>query len=655
MSINEALAPLLLTVGAFLLASQWIPADSDLARRGWSLIGTLIIVRYMYWRITETVPTPTFTWVSAYQVSYLVIETVFWFLVLRIRLGESRRHSRTAEADRFERWWRADPNAPSRGPLVDVFIPTYNESKEVLERTLVGVTRLDYPRYRVWILDDGARPWLAEYCKEWGVRYLRRPDNRHYKAGNLNHALEHVCALSEAPDFIAVFDADFVVKPRFLQRTLALMHDRSVAVVQTPQHFFNPDPFQHAVKWRWAWPDEQRFFFDFKLPILDFSRAASCCGTSFLVRVESLRKIGGFPTESVSEDTLMSLKFRRLGLSTHYLHEPLSVGLNPDGLKEYLTQRARWALGMVQIAKSAWGPLGSKRNLMAYLNFAIESCSWAFFCGYGIVMAVISLIFWLTGVYALDADWTDIVYFTGPLWVEGFIRYWLTRGRNLPVASEAVELVTGFSVIPATYYALQSSGEKPFVVTAKGVKRDRIVIHWPILRWLILGAALQIAGVGLAFLNPSGEARTNPLFPVACYYSAQTLVLFIMAALPCIELPKYRKDERYEADEPALLERLGESLRVQIADISLGGAALQGTGALAVGEACTLALDGLGSLSARAVRRRKDGALAVSFAPTKVQRADLIARIYCTDRYIKSQADWRFSDCLRAVMFRIFG
>jgi cellulose synthase (UDP-forming) len=612
MSINEALIPLLLTVGSFLLASQWIPADSDLARRGWSFIGTLIIARYLFWRVTETVPAPSLTLVSAYQVSYLVIETVFWFLVLRIRLGESRRKSRTAEADRFDGWWRRGSEPRLVDPLVDVFIPTYNESKEVLERTLVGVTRLDYSRYRIWILDDGARPWLAAYCAERGVRYLRRSDNRHYKAGNLNNALEHVDALSEPPDFIAVLDADFVVKPQFLRRTLALMHDRSVAVVQTPQHFFNPDPFQHAVKWRWAWPDEQRFFFDFKLPILDFSRAASCCGTSFLVRVESLRKIGGFPTESVSEDTLMSIKFRRLGLSTVYLHEPLSVGLNPDGLKEYLTQRARWALGQVQIAKSAWGPLGSKRTPLAYLNFAIESCSWAFFCGYGMVMAVISAIFWLTGVYALDADWTDIVYFTGPLWVEGFIRYWLTRGRNLPVASDAVELVTGFSVIPATYYALLSSGEKPFVVTAKGVKRDRVVIHWPILRWLLFGAALQIVGVGLAFLNPTGEARTNPLFPVACYYSAQTLLLFVMASLPCIELPKYRKDERYETDEAAVLEHSGQPLPVRVADISLGGAALRNAGSLALGDGCKLVLDGFGALSARVVRRRRDGALAVS-------------------------------------------
>ena len=45
-------------------------------------------------------------------------------------------------------------------PLVDVFICTYNEEQAILERTIIGALSLDYPRYRVWVLDDGRRPWL---------------------------------------------------------------------------------------------------------------------------------------------------------------------------------------------------------------------------------------------------------------------------------------------------------------------------------------------------------------------------------------------------------------------------------------------------------------------------------------------------------------
>ena len=41
-------------------------------------------------------------------------------------------------------------------PLIDVFICTYNEEEAILERTVVGALAIDYPNYRLWMLDDGA-------------------------------------------------------------------------------------------------------------------------------------------------------------------------------------------------------------------------------------------------------------------------------------------------------------------------------------------------------------------------------------------------------------------------------------------------------------------------------------------------------------------
>src|SRR6185369_5677217 len=133
-----------------------------------------------------------------------------------------------------------DPQAP----LIDVFICTYNEERTILERTIIGATGMEYGNYRVWVLDDGRRPWLRRLASELNCHYLTRPDNHHAKAGNINHALRHVGALPERPDFVAILDADFVPRPDFLARTISLMDDASVGVVQTPQHFINSDPIQ---------------------------------------------------------------------------------------------------------------------------------------------------------------------------------------------------------------------------------------------------------------------------------------------------------------------------------------------------------------------------------------------------------------------------
>ena len=85
-------------------------------------------------------------------------------------------------------------------------------------------------------------------------------------------------------EFIAILDADFVAKSQFLTRTLALMREKDVAVVQTPQHFFNPDPIQTNLALARVWPDEQRFFFDVVMASKDAWGGAFCCGTSSVLR-----------------------------------------------------------------------------------------------------------------------------------------------------------------------------------------------------------------------------------------------------------------------------------------------------------------------------------------------------------------------------------
>ena len=131
-------------------------------------------------------------------------------------------------------------------PLVDVLICTYNEESVILERTIIGAMRMKYPNFRVWVLDDGRRDWLADLCAQKGCHYLTRPDNSHAKAGNINHALEHLAALPSPPDFIAVLDADFVPFSNFVSRALSLFKDSDRGDRADPTTFLQsrPDPEQ---------------------------------------------------------------------------------------------------------------------------------------------------------------------------------------------------------------------------------------------------------------------------------------------------------------------------------------------------------------------------------------------------------------------------
>src|SRR5579864_8019471 len=122
---------------------------------------------------------------------------------------------------------RAPPPRP--GIRVDVFVPTYGESVELVRKTLLAAMAMDYP-HTTWLLDDGRRPAMQVLASELGCRYLTRPDNLHAKAGDLNHALEH-----SQGELIAVFDADHAPRRDFLRKTLGYFEDTGVAFVQTPQ------------------------------------------------------------------------------------------------------------------------------------------------------------------------------------------------------------------------------------------------------------------------------------------------------------------------------------------------------------------------------------------------------------------------------------
>jgi len=335
MSYWEAFRSAFLILLIAMAILPWFNRNNTFVRTAAIALCLVLGWRYMLWRIFETIPAPDNPVDFLTGIVFVAVEAIAMLGTTASQIFLTRTRSRTAEADR---------NVPklltkSKLPRVDILICTYNEDRDILERTIVGTLAINYPNFRPWVCDDGRRAWLKALCETHNVGYLTRDDNAHAKAGNINAALQKLAALDSQPDFIAILDADFIPLPDFLTRTLALEDD--VGIVQTPQHFFNPDPIQSNLALTKVWPDEQRFFFDIVLASKDAWNAAFCCGTSSIIRFDALQSIGGFPTGSVTEDYLVSLRLREKGFRTVYLNEILSLGLAPEGLAEYTGQRSR--------------------------------------------------------------------------------------------------------------------------------------------------------------------------------------------------------------------------------------------------------------------------------------------------------------------------
>lgn len=642
-----ALAPGLVALGACLVILPMLRRDNTLARSLMTGISFLLLIRYFVWRVTQTLPPLGFTADSLVGYPFMLAEAASLLAVCLSLLFLSRTIDRSAEV-------KAGLNASAAPvPLVDVFICTYNEEKAILERTIIGATGLEYGNYRVWILDDGRRPWLKRLTEELGCHYLTRPDNRHAKAGNINNALRHMAGLQDKPEFVSILDADFVPMPRFLTRVTSLMGDTTIGVVQTPQHFINPDPIQSNLAATDVWPDEQRFFFDILMPAKDAWGVAFCCGTSSVIRFSRLMEIGGFPTDSVTEDYLVTLRLKERGYRTVYLNERLTLGLAPEGLKEYITQRGRWCLGLMQIARGRSGPFSRQSKLTFIDRFSLVDAfmSWAAVYGTKVLGLVVPWLYLLFGIKAVYADLFDLLKYFLPFYVwHAFTMAWISRGRSLAIMTDVSQYIAAPAVLRAVVVGLIKPKGHKFKVTAKGGDRSHKFIEWPLLR--LYGSALLITLLSIAYafiINPRGESIAYGGLALA--WSLYNAVVLALVCFICIEQPRRRKSERFERDEPILIHEGNDPRLVRMADISITGARFIDPAPPPVGTILKCNVYGQ-DVSATVMRRTSDG-FGVRFEEAVATRIRVVRAFYAGE-YVHSFRGVRAAPVGKALLMRLF-
>lgn len=632
----EALGPFLLPCLLVLCLAAllpWVPSDNPHARFIGSTLTIVLLLRYLYWRSTETLPAPSLEPLALLAWGFYLIELLGSLAGLILLHVLSRTLDRSAEAT--EHPVESHPGGP---PLIDVLIPTYNEQEEILYRTVVNALAQDYPRFRVWVLDDGRRPWLAQMCERLGAGYRTRGDNSHGKAGNMNATFQYLMTLPEPPDVIAVLDADFIATPPFLRRAAALLHDPKTALVQTPQHFFNPDPIQLNLGEPARVPDEQRFFFDVLLASKDAHGTAFSCGTSSLVRAGCLARIGGFPTESVTEDILLSVKLSGLGYRTAYLNEPLTAGLAPEGLQEYLTQRGRWCLGTMQLVRTPWGPLsrGPTPWLMR-LHTLDTVLFWTVTPVLRIFCILVPLLYWWTGLVLLRADISGLVAYLGPYWLCCVIFLgWTSRGTNVPILADAMSLLVTREALRASAVGLFGSRNQKFKVTAKGATRDRRMVQWSLAGPFLLLAGLTLGGIVLRLATGPIDNTPPGIEAMTLFWSLYNIVMLSVAALMCVEAPRYRKEERFIAMEPARVSIGGRGATVTIENLSLQGCRFSAWNVprLRLGDRLVIDIPEVGQVVAE-VRGMSVGTYQAMLHPDAAQRAALVRKLF-SGRYRQS-------------------
>ena len=226
--------------------------------------------------------------------------------------------------------WEGDP------PLVDVFLAVCREPVQVVRPTLHALSEIDYPHYRVTILDDGRAPEVEAMAREFGFAYSAR-ERRHFaKSGNLNHGL----AITSAP-FVLTLDADQVPHPEIISRLIGFFQVPTIGLVSSRQVFDLPegDP----------WGNADSVFYDAMQPGKNDANAAISCGSGVMYRRQALESVGGFPTWSLVEDLYVSLLMEQRGWRGVYYAFELTKGTAPTDVFAQHRQRWQWAVDSLRI------------------------------------------------------------------------------------------------------------------------------------------------------------------------------------------------------------------------------------------------------------------------------------------------------------------
>lgn len=583
------------------------------------------LILYVLWRWNDTLPPFAFSAQSLWPRLFIAFESlaILYTLMSIVILFHST--DRSAQADAAQRVLSARHGYPA----VDIFICTYDEPLDVLERSILSALALDYDNATVWVLDDTKRDWLREYCERVGARHVTRPDNTGAKAGNLNHGLTATARETNAP-VILVLDADFSPRRDFLKRTVGLLlSDPDVAIVQTPQFYYNADPIQHNLLAERSWVDDQRFFFDIFQPAKDAWGCAFCVGTSFVVRRDRLDEIGGFPQQAISEDINLTYTLLAHGYRTSWLNEPLSFGLSAEGIPEYVTQRARWCLGTIQVALLRNGPLfGRGFSFTQRWHYLHGVLNWL--CKPFMVLLLIApTIYWFGGLPAFEADYHAFLRYGAPALLGQIIFMgWVSRARTLPLFMEATHAVTCFAVTATLLSAIVKPFGRPFKITDKGGDRSAPRVHWKLAAIFGMIALSSAASIIWAFVSPYAASEISSLDFFNLLWAGIAMLIAFIAFLVCFELP--RSSDSFQTDEPAWLAGEGKIQSCRLLTVSLTSVRFSGP----AGEALELAgshyqihLEGLGWTDISPISRSRHTVLA-RLEPNAEQRRRLVVRLF---------------------------
>jgi cellulose synthase (UDP-forming) len=566
---QQAVCGLLTLIIALTLARS---SDSYLVTLTLMLMSMFCTFRYGYWRILQTwrfLFDPVNRWgaLDAFFILCLLGAEFYAFLILFLGYFQTIWPLRRAPVPL--------PDNPQEWAHIDVLIPTYNEPLDVVRYTALGALNMDWPadRMHVYILDDGRRKEFEQFALEAGIGYRTRPDNQHAKAGNINAALKTISS-----PYVAIFDSDHVPTRSFLQMTMGwFLRDRNLAMLQTPHHFYSPDPFERNLEQFRVIPNENELFYGIVQDGNDFWNSTFFCGSCAVLRRAALDQIGGIAVETVTEDAHTSLRMQMNGWNTAYINIPQAAGLATERLSAHVGQRIRWARGMIQILRTD-NPLFAPGLKFAQRLCYFNSMLHFLYAVPRLIFLTAPLIFLLLNHTNVPGYWAAILAYALPhLTLSNLTNSRIQGEHRHSFWNEVYETVLSPYILLPTMLAIVNPKLGKFNVTAKGGVVEHTFfdarIAQPFLIMLLFNFAGLLIAIPRFFIWDRDRPGTVIMNVLWCCFN---IVILGVTTAVARELKQMRTTVRISVATPVtVLLPDGRLVSGETMDMSSGGTAIR--------------------------------------------------------------------------------
>jgi len=224
-------------------------------------------------------------------------------------------------------------------PSVSVVVPAYNEAVGIA-RAVRSLAASSYRDLDIVVVDDGSTDATADIVDGLGldrVRVMRRANGG--KAAALTTGIHDSTA-----EVIVMVDGDTVFEPETVERLVRPFADPVVAAVAGNTKVGN----RRGLLGRWQ-HIEYVIGFNLDRRMYEvFESTPTVPGAIGAFRRDVLVELGGVSSDTLAEDTDLTLSIGRLGRHVAYAEDALAWTEAPSTLSGLWRQRYRWSFGTMQ-------------------------------------------------------------------------------------------------------------------------------------------------------------------------------------------------------------------------------------------------------------------------------------------------------------------